>query len=418
MPATCQDGVKNGLETDIDCGGACADCGTNKACSKGTDCVSGVCRSRVCKAPACNDAVKNGPETDVDCGGTCRDCAAAKACAGSTDCASGVCAGHVCRAPACNDGIQNGAETDIDCGLDAACDLCSPGGRCKGSRDCDAGPCVAGWCSFDATFTDCGKVDNPNVGPLQSECDAAYAAAPLAGRVLVASGIQEWIVPSTATYRIDAAGAQAGDHDKGPGGLGATLSGEFALAKGDVLRILVGRRGQSGTRYDVGGGGGTYVVLGTAPLLVAGGGGGAGNCDGGFDPVQMAGKAEAASDGLGGAAGNDGLWCGSCGGDGSAGGGFETNGAGSGGAAFVHGGTGASTERPGQCEDSGLGGFGGGGNGGNGGAGGGGYQGGDGGGEVGGAAGKGGLSFNAGLNPAGTDGANSGAGWVRIRIVL
>ncbi|MCZ2102568.1 MAG: T9SS type A sorting domain-containing protein, partial [Chitinophagales bacterium] len=67
---TCNDGIKNGKETGIDCGGP--DC---PAC------------------PTCNDGIKNGKETGIDCGGP--DCPAC---------------------PTCNDGIQNGEETGIDCG--------------------------------------------------------------------------------------------------------------------------------------------------------------------------------------------------------------------------------------------------------------------------------------------------------------
>ncbi len=47
---TCQDGILNGDETDIDCGGSCEDC------------------------PTCDDGILNGDETDIDCGGSCEDC--------------------------------------------------------------------------------------------------------------------------------------------------------------------------------------------------------------------------------------------------------------------------------------------------------------------------------------------------------
>ena len=41
---------------------------------------------------SCTDAVKNGAETDVDCGGgTCGTCAAGKTCAVDVDCASATC---------------------------------------------------------------------------------------------------------------------------------------------------------------------------------------------------------------------------------------------------------------------------------------------------------------------------------------
>jgi hypothetical protein len=67
---TCDDGIQNGDETDVDCGGP--DC---PAC------------------PTCDDGIQNGDETGIDCGGPeCPDC------------------------PTCDDGVQNGDETGIDCG--------------------------------------------------------------------------------------------------------------------------------------------------------------------------------------------------------------------------------------------------------------------------------------------------------------
>src|SRR5204863_357501 len=71
---SCNDTVKNGTETDVDGGGSCGPakkCGNGKACGVAGDCQSGVCSGGVCPAPSCNDMVKNGTETDVDCGGSC-----------------------------------------------------------------------------------------------------------------------------------------------------------------------------------------------------------------------------------------------------------------------------------------------------------------------------------------------------------
>ena len=50
--------------------GACVEC------LAGTSCASGVCSaSHTCSAPTCLDTVKNGSETDVDCGGaSCSAC--------------------------------------------------------------------------------------------------------------------------------------------------------------------------------------------------------------------------------------------------------------------------------------------------------------------------------------------------------
>ena len=77
---SCDDGVQNGNESGVDCGGSdCAAC------------------------PTCSDGVQNGNESGIDCGGP--DC--------------GAC-------PTCNDGVQNGDETGVDCG--GSCNPCSTGG--------------------------------------------------------------------------------------------------------------------------------------------------------------------------------------------------------------------------------------------------------------------------------------------------
>src|SRR5256885_7165918 len=41
--------------------------------------------------PACDDGIKNGAETDIDCGGICKACALGSACAAPADCRSNDC---------------------------------------------------------------------------------------------------------------------------------------------------------------------------------------------------------------------------------------------------------------------------------------------------------------------------------------
>lgn len=66
--ASCDDGIKNQDEIEIDCGGSCAPCKT------------------------CSDGIKNQNETGIDCGGVCAACSS------------------------CSDNIQNQGETGVDCG--------------------------------------------------------------------------------------------------------------------------------------------------------------------------------------------------------------------------------------------------------------------------------------------------------------
>ncbi len=142
---SCVDTVQNGVETDVDCGGACAPCAPGLVCNTAADCQSSVCAGGACQFPSCFDAVKNGTETDVDCGGACGPCAPGKGCASALDCTSFVCFGGLCNPPSCADAVKNGAETDVDCG--GACpSKCAVGKACGASSDCATNLCMAGTC--------------------------------------------------------------------------------------------------------------------------------------------------------------------------------------------------------------------------------------------------------------------------------
>lgn len=92
---------------------------------------------------------------------------------------------------------------------------------------------------------------------------------------MTVNGIQEWTVPVTASYRIEANGAKGGDSGYSPvGGNGARILGTFNLTKGDKIKILVGQIGANAA-HDASGGGGSFVTTeSNSPLIVAGGGGG------------------------------------------------------------------------------------------------------------------------------------------------
>jgi hypothetical protein len=73
---SCSDGIQNGFETNVDCGGP--------------DCIP---------CPSCFDGLWNQNELDIDCGGVCKPC------------------------PSCVDAVQNGDEEAPDCG-GTKCDPC------------------------------------------------------------------------------------------------------------------------------------------------------------------------------------------------------------------------------------------------------------------------------------------------------
>ncbi len=144
---SCTNGMKDGTETDVDCGGGlCPPCANGKMCLAGSDCQNSVCSTGICQAASCFDAVKNGTETDIDCGGSCAvKCANGKGCAVASDCQSSVCAGGICQVPTCTDSVKNGSETGIDCG-GGLCPGCGPGQPCNVNGDCASMTCSGGTC--------------------------------------------------------------------------------------------------------------------------------------------------------------------------------------------------------------------------------------------------------------------------------
>ncbi len=161
----CNNGVQDGTETDIDCGGAsgggtCAACDTGKSCIADADCSSGACTNGACirALPAtCSDGIYDGDETaGVDCGGSCLQCTA-EACSADSDCASGMCdalAGSCAPPITCYDGIKDGDEPAVDCG--GACDpyfQCVDGQACEGLADCEGWACPGETDGIAATGT-------------------------------------------------------------------------------------------------------------------------------------------------------------------------------------------------------------------------------------------------------------------------
>jgi hypothetical protein len=169
-PPACDDGVRNGDETDVDCGGPCARCSVGGSCGAATDCATSVCTAAQCQPAACDDDAHNGDETDVDCGGSCDPCGNNRACSGGEDCASQVCAGSVCRAATCTDDLQNGQETDLNCG-GPDCAPCDVGKTCAAAADCVTSVCNGAKCrdarcgdgvrDDDETDRDCGGSCGP-----------------------------------------------------------------------------------------------------------------------------------------------------------------------------------------------------------------------------------------------------------------
>lgn len=165
MP-TCNDGIKNGNEVGVDCGGDCTPC---------FSCVDGIlngnetgidCGGDCIPCATCVDGIQNGNETGVDCGGDCPAC------------------------PTCTDGIQNGDETGVDCG-GANCPACTTPGctnpnahNYNPTADVDDGSCETctdGSMNGDETGIDCG-------GSLCNPCYQVGSAGPAGGLIFYDKG--------------------------------------------------------------------------------------------------------------------------------------------------------------------------------------------------------------------------------------
>ncbi len=126
----CPDGV-------CDAAGMCVECVVDGDCTG----LDAACMNNTCIA--CDDGVMNGAETGIDCGGTCAKKCIADACTANGDCLSNFCADGVCCDTACTGAcmacdlpIVAGTCTDIPvAGTDDA-------PACMGTMACDgAGAC-------------------------------------------------------------------------------------------------------------------------------------------------------------------------------------------------------------------------------------------------------------------------------------
>jgi hypothetical protein len=248
-----------------------------------------------------------------------------------------------------------------------------------------------------------------------------------------ANSIQTFPVPvCAAQITVDAYGAQGGHGAALSGGLGARITGTFAIT--GMLKVLVGGMGDSVANGTGGGGGGTFVYMNendASPLIAAGGGGGissnGGNCTAGpgsatVVPSTSSLGAGNATGGANGTGGGGGTMTGSPTIPGTGGGGAGWTGDGANGTVAAAGGGGKAPRNTGAGGVLGVGG----GNGGFGGGGasaatsgacggGGGYNGGGGGNGWNGSAwgcGGGGGSFNGGTLPSNMEGVRAGNGQV------
>jgi hypothetical protein len=175
---TCTTGVCDG-------NGACVECLKDGDCTAPDTCDVAT---NNCVAPGCMNGMMNGDETDVDCGGSCNPCANGDMCGASDDnCVSGNCAGGTCAACAGPADCPTDEYCDMGvCVADkangAACDAAT--GDAGGDSTCSSGFCetVGGGsklCCNVACEGDCRSCSNADTGQANGTCaDATVGEDP------------------------------------------------------------------------------------------------------------------------------------------------------------------------------------------------------------------------------------------------
>ena len=162
-----------GAPCAYDGGKVCDGQGSCVECTLASQCAGGVCQNNICAEPGCVDGVKNGDETDVDCGGSCAPCVNGKICSVADDCVSGICNG-TCQPCA----------SDAACPQDHYCDgtgTCKPtkvnGDVCTASAQCQSGHCPAqdGVCCGTACSGSCEACMLAKTGDVNGSCAAVNA---------------------------------------------------------------------------------------------------------------------------------------------------------------------------------------------------------------------------------------------------
>jgi hypothetical protein len=122
-----------------------------------------------------------------------------------------------------------------------------------------------------------------NSGSYGPTTGQTYANFPWSNGFSVSNGVQSWIVPTTGTYTIKAAGAASTTP-------GRVVTGNVYLTAGQTVSISVGQSpvplvANVADNVTLGGAGGTFITLNGQPLIVASGGDGGSSTPAAFTPA-------------------------------------------------------------------------------------------------------------------------------------
>jgi len=130
---------------------------------QGGTCVGGSCVAAPDPTLTCRDGIKNGNESDVDCGGNCERCPVTKRCTGPNDCASAYCVSGACAS--CPPGGTCGTSGGSTCvcqdraySTERVCvDFATPRGPCGAGGSCPSNAvCVINGSFMPVCIARCG----------------------------------------------------------------------------------------------------------------------------------------------------------------------------------------------------------------------------------------------------------------------
>ncbi|MEK6963010.1 MAG: CARDB domain-containing protein [Nanoarchaeota archaeon] len=141
---SCADGIKNGLESDVDCGQPCFLCADGKMCTIVGDCKSNSCVNGKCQAASCVPNCESKLCGDGNgCGGFCT----VQTCPGDQVCVNGNCAAGSSTA-VCGNGQCESSESCSSCSSDCgSCGSVCGNSQCESSETCSSCSADCGACS-------------------------------------------------------------------------------------------------------------------------------------------------------------------------------------------------------------------------------------------------------------------------------
>ncbi|MBR58226.1 MAG: hypothetical protein CMH54_09415 [Myxococcales bacterium] len=175
--ASCGDGIQNGTETDIDCGGDCPGCAQGLSCAINEDCFSLICIGESCQFGTCGDNVVQSDE-ECDDGDTIAEVCPYEVlecvvCSASCQFEAGVTSScgdsilHTEHGESCDDGGESAS-----CNADCTASSCGDGTlNTTAGEACDGGG-ESATCNADCTVAACGD-GTINVTAGES-CDDTY----------------------------------------------------------------------------------------------------------------------------------------------------------------------------------------------------------------------------------------------------